>query len=210
MGRGNPRGTAFRYPSLLSGVEQAAHLGIVSRLLARHRIDPPPREEEHPADWLSGGALLVRREVFDEAGLFDEGFFLYFEEVDLTRRAEAAGWPSWFVPGARLVHDAGAATGATGDAALERRVPEYWFASRRRYFLRYHGFLGTLAIDLAWLAGSTLHQLRRLLGSARKDPPHFFFDFLRYNLLGQRGFLGDSPCSEIPASSSSPGTKASA
>jgi GT2 family glycosyltransferase len=72
--------------------------------------------------------------VFEQVGLFDEGFFLYFEEVDLALRAARAGWESWYVPAARVVHEAGASTGATGGRELERRMPRYWFESRRRYF----------------------------------------------------------------------------
>ena len=130
--------------------------------------------------------------------------------MDFTRRAAAAGWSSWYVPDANLLHDAGASTGATGGHELERRIPEYWFESRRRYFLTHHGRLGLLAANLAWLFGNGTYQLRRLLGAPRKDPPHFYLDFLRFNLLGQRGFLGEPPCSETPESSSSRRTKASA
>jgi len=191
LGRGRVVGSAFHYPGILNGFDEGLHFGPVSRLLSRWKLVPPARSEPHRADWLSGGCWLVRRELFQKVGLFDEGFFLYFEEVDLTRRAEAQGFESWFVPQAGLLHECGASTGASGDRALERRMPPYWFESRRRYFLKHRGRLVTFLADLAWAGGNVLWNLRRWLSRApRKEPIGFFGDFVRFNLLGRRS--GDS------------------
>jgi hypothetical protein len=62
------------------------------------------------AEFLVGAVLLVRREVLDELGGFDERFFMYNEEVDLCYRARAAGWRVVFWPGAEFVHVGGAST----------------------------------------------------------------------------------------------------
>jgi N-acetylglucosaminyl-diphospho-decaprenol L-rhamnosyltransferase len=186
IGRGNPRGTAFRFPGVLNSLDEGLHLGLVTRLLARWQLAPPPAREAHRADWVSGGCMLIRREVLQEVGLFDEDFFLYFEEVDLSLRAARAGWESWYVPGATILHESGASTGATGGHELERRMPAYWFESRRRYFLKNRGRLVCLAADLAWTLGNSLWNLRRWLSRApAKEPPGFWGDFVRYNLLGR-------------------------
>jgi hypothetical protein len=186
IGEGNPVGTAFRYPGILSHLDEGLHFGPVSRLLARWHLAPDPRSEPHRTDWLSGGCMLVRREVFERVGLFDEGFFLYFEEIDLAKRAERAGFESWFLPAARILHESGASTGATGEAALQRRMPRYWFESRRRYFLKHRGRFVCLLADLAWTTGNTLWNLRRWIQRApRKEPVGFFSDFVRYNLFGR-------------------------
>jgi N-acetylglucosaminyl-diphospho-decaprenol L-rhamnosyltransferase len=65
--------------------------------------------DEHPAepveaDWLLGAFLLLRREMVDELGGFDEGFRLYGEDIDLAYRAAKAGWRRWYVPEAKVVH----------------------------------------------------------------------------------------------------------
>lgn len=186
LGHGRAVGTAFRYPGILSHLDEGMHFGPLSRLLARWHLAPDPLPEPHRTDWLSGGCLLVRREVFERVGLFDEGFFLYFEEIDLTKRAEAAGFESWFVPAARIVHESGASTGVTAESALERRMPAYWFESRRRYFLKHRGALVCFLADLAWTLGNSLWNLRRLLSRApRKEPVGFFADFVRFNLFGR-------------------------
>ena len=61
--------------------------------------------------WLSAACLLCRRSAFEEAGGFDERFFLYFEDIDLCRRMRTSGWRLLFVPRARVFHEGGATTG---------------------------------------------------------------------------------------------------
>jgi N-acetylglucosaminyl-diphospho-decaprenol L-rhamnosyltransferase len=56
------------------------------------------------ADWMMGAFLLLRREMLDELGGFDEGFRLYGEDIDLAYRAARAGWERWYVPQAEVVH----------------------------------------------------------------------------------------------------------
>lgn len=67
------------------------------------------REEVVPA--LTGCGLLIRGDVLAEIGDFDEDFFVYVEDLDLSLRAAAAGWSAVYVPDARMHHQAGAATG---------------------------------------------------------------------------------------------------
>ena len=65
------------------------------------------------SDWLSGAALLVRREAADAVGLFDEDFFMFGEEVDWMTRFRRAGWKVLFFPGAEVVHVGGASHGGS-------------------------------------------------------------------------------------------------
>jgi GT2 family glycosyltransferase len=186
VGRGNLRASAFRFPGVLNSLDEGLHFGPLTRLLARWQLAPPARSEAHPTDWLSGGCVLIRRAVLEEVGLFDEGYFLYFEEVDLSLRARRAGWESWYVPSANILHDAGASTGASAGRELARRMPRYWFESRRRYFRKNRGRFVCLLADLAWAGGNALWNLRRAVtGAPPKEPPGFWRDFVRFNLLGR-------------------------
>lgn len=157
--------SAHAMPSPLGELEGSAELGLLSRLLSRYVVSPPPRGVSHACDWVSGACMAIRREVLDTVGLFDEGFFLYFEEVDLCRRAARAGWRCWFVAEARVVHFEGASTGIK---APRRPLPAYWFASRRRFFLKAHGAPGLLAADLLRGLGRASLLLRRSLGLGGK------------------------------------------
>jgi N-acetylglucosaminyl-diphospho-decaprenol L-rhamnosyltransferase len=68
-------------------------------------------DADREADWLSGPALLVRREAADSVGLFDEAFFMFGEEVDWLTRFRRAGWSVCFTPSAEVVHVGGASHG---------------------------------------------------------------------------------------------------
>ena len=88
---GTPQTAAFRFPSLLSELEDTIRIGFVSTMLGRFRVPGPIETEPHRTDWVNGASLMVRREVFDSVGLMDEGYFLYFEETDYCRRARRRG-----------------------------------------------------------------------------------------------------------------------
>ena len=187
IGRGNHRNTAFRFPGILNHLDEGLRLGPVSRILSPWVLSPEPRPEAHVTDWLSGGCVLVRREVFQEIGPMDEGYFLYYEEVDHMFAAKRAGWECWYVPEAKLLHDSGASTGVTGEREFEARIPRYWLESRARYLKKNRAPGVKLLCDLAWTTGSILRLLRcRLTGTPSGDPPRFFRDFTLFNLLGRR------------------------
>jgi hypothetical protein len=134
----------------------------------------------HQCDWVSGASLIVRREVIEQVGLMDEGYFLYFEEVDFCRRAREAGWECWYVPDSRVMHLEGASTGIN---AVAKRRGGYWYDSRRRYFVKHFGIAGLVAADVLWAIGRSMYSIRRILtlGAARftaNDPKWFTFDLL--------------------------------
>lgn len=70
----------------------------------RYRLALDPAGGDLDAGWLSGSCLLVRRAAFDALGGFDEGYFMFFEDVDLGRRLAAAGYRSVWTPTATVTH----------------------------------------------------------------------------------------------------------
>jgi N-acetylglucosaminyl-diphospho-decaprenol L-rhamnosyltransferase len=84
--------------------------------------------EAQPTDWLSGACLLVRPAAFTEVHGFDEGYFMYFEDVDLALRMSKAGWGATWVPTSVITHSGAHST--KGQAKLMRRVHHQ---SARRY-----------------------------------------------------------------------------
>jgi N-acetylglucosaminyl-diphospho-decaprenol L-rhamnosyltransferase len=79
-----------------------------SRMFNAFHGGPADHESVYEAEWLGGACLLVRRAALDEVGGFDEGFFLFSEEVDWCYRFRQAGWKVLFYPGADVVHVIGA------------------------------------------------------------------------------------------------------
>ncbi len=185
---GTPQISAFRFPSFWSELDHGLRLGLASRLIGHRRLALPIASEPYAADWLAGASLMIRREVLTTAGLFDENYFLYFEEVDFCHRAQRSGWECWYVPESRVVHLVGQSTGVTDTRRSPQRMPQYWFESRRRYFLKFHSAIYVAIADLLWMIGFALWRLRRwLLRKPDSDPPYFLWDFLRNSIWVKRG-----------------------
>ena len=166
---GEPHMTAFRFPSLLGELEGATRMGPVSRVLRNHVVPLPIPEETRPVDWLAGASVMARRTMLDEIGLFDERFFLYYEETDLCRRANRAGWPTVYVRESSVTHIGSVSTGAKE----WRRVPGYWLDSRLHYFTKNHGAIYAAGATLVTVVGGMLWRGRRMLqGEPNTDPPH--------------------------------------
>jgi len=181
---GTPQRSAFRFPSILGELEGGLRFGPVSRLLANWVMAPPVLEEQGPVDWVAGASLIIRREVFESIGLLDERYFMYFEEVDFCLRARRSGWPCWYVPQSRVVHLVGQSSGVTDPRAIRRRLPAYWFHSRRHYFLANHGRAKTFLANLAWAGAFATYRVRQALQrKPDRDPDRMLRDFLRYNFL---------------------------
>ena len=170
---GRAQGSAFHFPTLTGEFCRGARTGLIDRLLCQ----PPRRIDTQTATevpWVTGAGVMLRTEALQSVGLFDEGFFLYFEETELMWRLRRAGWQIWHEPTARVIHAGGAATRIrdpdTG-RALPKRIPRYWYESRRRYFALVGGRPYALAAGLFWLTGHALWRLRRAMSRTPEDGP---------------------------------------
>ena len=152
--------TAFRFPSLVTELIEGLKAPVDGRGLGRYAITWEMRDDAHRVDWVEGSCMLVRRQVLESVGLLDESFFLYFEETDLCRRAAAAGWKCWYVPGSLVVHRKGSSSGGAGTPNEARPRPQAWFDSRRAYLRKHHGRRYLLAADLLRRAGMAAWRLR--------------------------------------------------
>jgi len=71
-------------------------------------------KKPHRQDWVTGAYYLMRKKAMDEVGLFDEDFFLYVEEVELSYRFAKAGWEIWYLPKWKIVHYGQVTIGSEG------------------------------------------------------------------------------------------------
>ena len=185
-----PQICSFRFPGALSEFSGFLNLGLFDRLVRRHLSSPTAPETDVQVDWVSGAHMMVRPKVFEDIGLMDEGYFLYYEETDFTLRARRAGWLCWHVPQSRVVHLVGQSSGVSTRKSEVRRRPPFWFESRRRYFVLNHGVAYAAFVDAVTLLGYSLRKLRGFLQRKPDSfPPHFAGDLLRYGVLsrGRRG-----------------------
>ncbi len=190
---GEPWHVAFRFPTMFSELDTALRLGVVSKLLSRWSLVRDMGSEPCHVDWLPGASLLIRRQVFETVGLMDDAYFLYYEETDFCLQAKRSGWECWYVPQSRVMHIAGQSTGVTVRTDAPKRLPTYWFDSRRRYFVKNHGFAYAAFTDAVWLTGFVLWRMRRVI--QRKpdlDPPKLLEDFVRNSVIFKGAKLASS------------------
>lgn len=112
----NPDGTLYPscrvVPSLGIALGHAV-FGLVwpdNPFTRRYQLSNWDHSTDREVDWISGAAMMVRREAFMQAGGFDEGFFMYAEDVDLCDRLRKAGWKILYQPGARMIHHSAGST----------------------------------------------------------------------------------------------------
>lgn len=155
---GSLQRSTYAFPSaadMLFG-ESGLHLLVRSVPLLRERFWRTwSHDQSRAVPWLLGAALAIRRAPFDAVGGFDEGFFMYGEEVDLCRRLAAEGFETHYTPGTTVVHLGGSST--RREAQAMRR--EYLVSMRR--YLRRHEPDRSAAAVLAVLRAAVMARLAR-------------------------------------------------
>lgn len=98
------------FPTLLGALGHFSGLGrrVESGPLAQYRA---PEVERGPVDAVNGAFMLIRRAALDQVGLFDEGYWMYMEDLDLCFRFKQAGWVTWYEPSAVARHVKGGSAG---------------------------------------------------------------------------------------------------
>jgi len=98
-----------------------------------HMLDAP-EDRACEVDWLVGAALMVRRAAIEQAGLLDDAFFLYSEEMEWCRRIKGCGWQIVYVPAAPVIHYEGR---SSEQIVAARHV--HFQTSKLRYYTQVHG-----------------------------------------------------------------------
>ena len=104
-------------------------------------------------DFVSGAAFVVRREVFEKTGGFDDGFFVYAEETDWQLRMHKAGWKVAFVPNMTVVHYGGQSSTAIKD----RQFCEF-HRSQLRFLRKHYGPVAALFARGAMCLGAVVRM----------------------------------------------------
>lgn len=163
---GSLTGSAFSFPTVRGEFSRGARTGLIDRVF---RVPPISVASSDPreVDWATGASVMFRASALKEVGLFDEGFFLYHEDIELMWRLRDAGWGVAFEPGSRVRHIGGAATGVHSRKAadlVEARKPRYWYRSRTRVLVLRRGLAIAMLAYVAWFAGYFVWALRRVAG----------------------------------------------
>lgn len=139
-----------------------------SRLFGRVDRTWADPKERTDTDWVPGAFAVIRREVLESVGYFDERFFLYYEEVDLCRRIKAAGYRIAYRPELEVIHIGGESSRTMTRLSLSSsgaQLSLWRMRSQLLYYRKHHGWMAGLAM----LAETTWHRLRLLRCLRGKD-----------------------------------------
>ena len=122
-----------RFPTFAAGLFRNVYLGRLfpnNRPAADYLMQDFDHASVRDVDWVSGCALLIRRECLEQIGPLDaETFFMYCEDIDWCLRAKQAGWRVTYFPGAVVTH----AIGRSSDQVAERMIIEHHRSMWRFY-----------------------------------------------------------------------------
>jgi GT2 family glycosyltransferase len=152
------------FPTPLSALGHFSGLRLGGRLGAY----TAPDIESGPVDAVNGAFMLIRREALEEVGLFDEGYWMYMEDLDLCYRFAQAGWTTWYEPTVTVRH---VKHGTSGPVPAPRLECAFHYGMYRFYRKHYAGsrsaiVSGTvyagIGARLAWRAGrsAVVHATR--------------------------------------------------
>ena len=156
---------AFRFPTLAMAFFDfwpLHHRLLDSPLNGRYGRRLYAQGKPFPIDHPLGAAMMVRWEALKGVGWFDEGFFMYCEEIDWCLRAKAAGWEIYCVPEARIVHLSGQST----RQFREKMFVALW-RSRYRLFEKHYGPFYRWAVRRIVRAG-VRHEMGRVARALKK------------------------------------------
>ena len=132
--------SARSFPNFGAGLFRNSFLGRLfpnnpwSKAYLNADID---RTAPHEVDWLSGSAILARREALEslggENGPWDEDFFMYCEDVDLCFRLKEKSWPRFYLPSATIQHHIGKSSDLAQARSLRRHHRAMWQFYRKHY-----------------------------------------------------------------------------
>ena len=104
-------------------------------------------------DSVCGACMLVKRAAIEAAGLLDERFFMYYEEVDWCKRIKAAGWKVYYLPESEVIHHIG-----QGSKQIGLKKMRIAYASQYVYFKKHHGLAQALVLRI--ISGMILALMR--------------------------------------------------
>ena len=163
---GAPQESCFRFHRPINELIRSASTGPITRLFKRYEVPLRVSDKIIYPEWTSFACVLIRRQVFEDIGLLDEEFFMYFEDVDFCKRAREAGWKIIHNPDAHVVHLRGGSSPVKSQAAKKKRLPRYFYESRTRYYHKHFGRFGLLRANIYWHLGWLVAGGRKLLSSS--------------------------------------------
>jgi N-acetylglucosaminyl-diphospho-decaprenol L-rhamnosyltransferase len=158
------------FPTPLSALGHFTGIGrsMEGGALAGYRA---PDTEAGPVDAINGAFMLIRRAALDEVGLFDEGYWMYMEDLDLCYRLAAAGWTVWFEPEATVIHVKAGTSGPIRSTRLNYAFHYGMYRFYHAHYAQHRSVFMNLAVYAGIAVKCTISICRAFVRRAlRRDP----------------------------------------
>jgi GT2 family glycosyltransferase len=132
--------SCYRYPQWYIPILRRTFLGklpLAKEKLEKYTMVDFDHREIKEVDWILGAALMLRKEMLKKVGLFDERFFLYFEDIDLCRRTHQANWKIVYCPRSSMFHYHQRESAKFGIFSIFSRYTMIHISSAFKYFLKW-------------------------------------------------------------------------
>ena len=150
------------FPTPLSALGHFTGLGrwrLAPRRLADYRA---PTVTGGPVDAVNGAFMLIRRRALEDVGLFDEGYWMYMEDLDLCYRFAQAGWVTWYEPRVTVVH---VKHGSSGPARTPRLDYAFHYGMYR-FYRKHYAARRSIVVNVAVYAGIALKLVASVVRNA--------------------------------------------
>jgi O-antigen biosynthesis protein len=144
-----------------------------SKLFGQYHLGYLSENENHQVDILSGAFMFIKKEVLDKTGGFDETFFMYGEDIDLSYRILKAGYKNYYLAETSIIHYKGEST-KKGSLNYVKVFYEAMLIFAKKHFSKKQASIFTAAIYLAIFIKGTITFLSGILNKISM----FFFDFI--------------------------------
>lgn len=160
---GQPQVSCFNFHTPISELIDSASTRFVTKIFEKYNVPQLIVDKTTMPQWTSFACVLIKREVFETVGYMDEGYFMYYEDVDFCRKATEAGFYIVNTPKACVVHLCGKSSDFNKKQQERKRLPLYYYHSRSRYFMRYYGVTGWYLGNMFWELGRGLSLVKEVL-----------------------------------------------
>jgi N-acetylglucosaminyl-diphospho-decaprenol L-rhamnosyltransferase len=165
------------FPTIAGSLGHFLRIGRSSRVPAALSQYRAPTVERGPVDAVNGAFMLMRRRALEDVGLFDEGYWMYMEDLDLCYRFAQGGWTTWYEPSVTVVHVKHGSSGSVRSARLNyafhygmaRFYRKHYAASRSRLVNAavYAGIAAKFAVSTTRAEATLLLRRARRLRARR-------------------------------------------
>ena len=152
------------FPTPLSALGYFTGLGRRAGIRGRLAGYTAPDVEAGPVDAVNGAFMLMRRSTFEAAGGFDEGYWMYMEDLDLCYRFDEARWVTWYEPSATVVH---VKAGTTGPVRAPRLTYAFHYGMYR-FYRKHYAAQKSRIVNAVVYAGIAVKAIGSIINSSAK------------------------------------------